>query len=68
MCLPFSVALAAKIALLPGEVTTLSVDDYQAGLADPTLFDIEEHTTIAHDDEVEAASNALSTAARAWSV
>ena len=28
------------------------------------LFDIEEHTTIALDDEVEAASNALSTAAR----
>ena len=64
MCLPFSVALAAKIALLPGEVATLSVEDYQAGLADRTLFDIEEHTTIAHDDEVEAASNALSTAAR----
>ena len=64
MCLPFSVALAAKVALVPGEVATLSVEDYQAGLADRTLFDIEERTTIGPDDEVEAASNALSTAAR----
>jgi 2-methylcitrate dehydratase PrpD len=64
MCLPFSVALAAKVVLVPGEVATLSVEDYQAGLTDRSLFDIEERTTIALDDEVEAASNALSTAAR----
>jgi 2-methylcitrate dehydratase PrpD len=64
MCLPFSVALAAKVVLLPGEVATLAVEDYQAGLADRNLFDIEERTTIDLDDEVEAASNALSTAAR----
>jgi 2-methylcitrate dehydratase PrpD len=64
MCLPFSVALAAKIVLLPDEMTTLAVDDYQAGLADRLLFDLEERTTIDRDDEVEAASNALSTAAR----
>jgi 2-methylcitrate dehydratase PrpD len=64
MCLPFSVALAAKIVLLPGEITTLTVEDYQAALADRALFDLEERTTIAFDDEVEVASNALSTAAR----
>jgi 2-methylcitrate dehydratase PrpD len=64
MCLPFSVALAAKIVVLPSEVTTLTVEDYQSGLADRALFDLEERTTIALDDEVEAASNALSTAAR----
>jgi 2-methylcitrate dehydratase PrpD len=64
MCLPFSVALAAKVVLPPGETATLAVEDYQAGLVDRNLFDIEERTTIDLDDEVEAASNALSTAAR----
>jgi 2-methylcitrate dehydratase PrpD len=64
MCLPFSVALAAKIALAPGGITTLGVPDFEAGLKDKSLHDIEERTTIALDDEVEAASNELSTAAR----
>jgi 2-methylcitrate dehydratase PrpD len=68
MCLPFSVALAAKVALEPGgvqgNVAALTVADYAAGLGDRALFDLETRTTIALDDEVEAASNALSTAAR----
>jgi 2-methylcitrate dehydratase PrpD len=64
MCLPFSVALASKIALAPGGVTTLGVSDFEAGLQDRRLYDIEERTAIALDDEVEAASNELSTAAR----
>jgi 2-methylcitrate dehydratase PrpD len=64
MCLPFSVALAAKIALAPGGITTLGVPDFEAGLKDRGIYDIEERTTIALDDEVEAASNELSTAAR----
>jgi 2-methylcitrate dehydratase PrpD len=64
MCLPFSVALAAKVALAPRAGTTLSIEDYETGLADRDLFDIEERTAIALDDEVEAASTALSTAAR----
>jgi len=64
MCLPFSVALAAKVALAPRGGTTLSVEDYQAWLADRDLFDIEERTAITLDDEVEAVSNALSTAVR----
>ena len=38
--------------------------DFEAGLKDKSLYDIEERTTIALDDEVEAASNELSTAAR----
>jgi 2-methylcitrate dehydratase PrpD len=64
MCLPFSVALAAKVALTPGGEDSLTVADYEAGLADRALHDLEARTTIALDDEVEAASNALSTAAR----
>ncbi|AMN43574.1 MmgE/PrpD family protein [Rhodoplanes sp. Z2-YC6860] len=64
MCLPFSVALAAKVPLAPGGITTLGIPDYKAGLKDKRLHDIEERTTIALDDEVEAASNELSTAAR----
>jgi 2-methylcitrate dehydratase PrpD len=64
MCLPFSVALAAKVPLAPGGITTLGVPDFEAGLKDKSLYDIEERTTIALDDEVEAASNELSTAAR----
>ena len=64
MCLPFSVALAAKVALAPAAVPSLTVADYEAGLGDRALFDLETRTTIALDDEVEAASNALSTAAR----
>lgn len=64
MSLPFSVALAARVMLVPGEAAMLTVEDYQAGLADRTLFEIEERTTIGIDDEVDAASNELSTAAR----
>jgi len=64
MCLPFSVALAAKVPLTPGGITTLGIPDYEASLKDKSLHDIEERTTIALDDEVEAASNELSTAAR----
>src|SRR5207245_1480149 len=64
MCLPFSVALAAKIPLAPGRSASLTVADYEAGLADRSLFDLEDRTTIALDDEVEAASNELSTAAK----
>src|SRR6266851_121737 len=64
MCLPFSVALASKIALAPGRLVNVSVADYEAGLADRGLYELEERTTIDLDDEVEAASNALSTAAK----
>jgi 2-methylcitrate dehydratase PrpD len=64
MCLPFSVALASKTALAPGGITTLGVSDFEMGLKDRGLHDIEERTTIALDEEVEAASNELSTAAR----
>ena len=64
MCLPFSVALAAKVPLTPGGISTLGIPDYEASLKDKSLHDIEERTTIALDDEVEAASNELSTAAR----
>ncbi len=62
MSLPFSVALAAKVALTPGR--TLGVADYEAGLGDRSLHDLQERTTLDLDDEVEAASNALSTAAK----
>jgi 2-methylcitrate dehydratase PrpD len=64
MCLPFSVALAAKIPLTPDRIASLTVADYEAGLADRSLFELEDRTTIALDDEVEAASNELSTAAK----
>jgi 2-methylcitrate dehydratase PrpD len=64
MCLPFGVAVASKIALLPGRIPTLSVTDFEAGLSDHSLHEIEERTTIALDEEVEAASNEVSTAAR----
>jgi 2-methylcitrate dehydratase PrpD len=64
MCLPFSVAVAAKVPLKPGQVATIGVADYEAGLVDRSLYDLEERTTIGLDEEVEAASNELSTAAR----
>jgi 2-methylcitrate dehydratase PrpD len=64
MCLPFSVALASHVPLAAGRIPTLAVADYENGLGDRRLFDIEDRTTIAIDDEVEATSNALSTAAR----
>jgi 2-methylcitrate dehydratase PrpD len=64
MCLPFSVALASKLALPPNRMVSVSVADYEAGLKDRTLYEIEERTTVVVDEEVEAASNDLSTAAR----
>ncbi|MPZ40536.1 MAG: hypothetical protein GEU95_21305 [Rhizobiales bacterium] len=64
MCLPFSVALASHFPLMAGRMPTLAVADYEKGLGDRRLFEIEDRTTIALDDEVEAASNALSTAAK----
>jgi 2-methylcitrate dehydratase PrpD len=64
MCLPFSVALASKIPMAADRIPAVTVADYEAGLADRLLYDIEERTAIALDDEVEAASNELSTAAR----
>ena len=64
MCLPFSVALASKLALVPGRIPNVAVADYEAGLGDRSLYEIEERTTIELDDEVEAASNELSTAAK----
>jgi 2-methylcitrate dehydratase PrpD len=64
MCLPFGVALASKLTLTPGHIPTVNVSDFEAGLADRSLHAIEERTTITLDDEVEAASNELSTAAR----
>jgi 2-methylcitrate dehydratase PrpD len=64
MCLPFGVALASKLTLTPGHIPTVNVSDFEAGLADRSLHAIEERTSITLDDEVEAASNELSTAAR----
>jgi len=64
MCLPFSVALASKVTLAAGSVPSITVADYEAGLADRNLFELEERTTLTIDDEVESASNELSTAAR----
>jgi 2-methylcitrate dehydratase PrpD len=64
MCLPFSVALAAAIPLAAGRAPSVTVADYEATLADRTLFEIEERTAIALDEEVEHHSNELSTAAR----
>jgi len=63
MSLPFSVAVAAKVSLADNS-PDLTVVDFEAGLSDPALHALEERTTIALDDEVEAASNDLSTAAR----
>ena len=64
MCLPFSVALASKIAIAPGRMPNVAVADYEAGLADRSLYELEERTTSELDEAVEAASNELSTAAR----
>jgi 2-methylcitrate dehydratase PrpD len=64
MSLPFSVALAATLPLTAGRLPDATVADYEAGLADPHLAALEDRTSIALDDEVEAASNALSTAAK----
>jgi 2-methylcitrate dehydratase PrpD len=64
MCLPFSVALASKIPMAADFIPAIAVADYEAGLADRSLFELEERTTIDLDDEVEAASNELSTGAK----
>jgi len=64
MCLPFSVALASMLPLTATRIPAISVADYESALADRRLFEIEERTTIDLDDEVEAASSALSTAAK----
>ena len=64
MCLPFSVAVAAGVPLVPGQIVTLGVNDFEAGLGDRGVYALEDRTAIALDDEVEAASNALSTACR----
>src|SRR5262245_43694795 len=64
MCLPFSVALAARLDLSSGGVPSLAVADYEAGLKDRAVYELEERSTIELDDEVDAASNALSAAAR----
>jgi len=64
MSLPFSVALASKIPIVGGEVPSITVADHEAGLKDRSIAEIEKRTTIELDDEVEAASNELSTAAK----
>ena len=63
MSLPFSVAVAAN-ARITVHVPDLTVVDFEAGLSNPAVHGLEERTTIALDDDVEAASNDLSTAAR----
>src|SRR5262249_48978942 len=45
-------------------VPAVAVADYEAALADRSLFELEDRTAIDLDDEVEAASNERSTAAR----
>lgn len=64
MCLPFSVAVASKIALAPGRIPIVEIADFEMGLKDQSLLALEERTAIELDDEVEAASNELSTGAR----
>ena len=41
MCLPFSVALASKVALSPDGIPIVSVMDFEAGLSDRGLYAIE---------------------------
>src|SRR5262245_57164679 len=64
MSLPFSVALAASLPLASGHTRDVTVADYEAGLRDQPVAALQDRTSIDLDDEVEAASNALSTAAR----
>jgi 2-methylcitrate dehydratase PrpD len=64
MSLPFSVAVASKIPIAKGGVPSIAVADHEAGLKNRSLAEIENRTTIELDDEVEAASNELSTAAK----
>src|SRR3954451_8375630 len=49
---------------LEDHVPDLTGVDLAAGLSEPAVDELEQDTTIALDDEVEAASNELSTAAR----
>jgi 2-methylcitrate dehydratase PrpD len=63
MSLPYCVAVAARVPLTERS-PDLTVVDFEAGLSDPAVHGLEERTTIALDEEVEAASNDLSTAAR----
>src|SRR5262249_57879090 len=56
MCLPFSVALAAKVALAPNTMPALTVADYEAVLRRRTLFDLEPRTTLPLADDVAAAT------------
>jgi 2-methylcitrate dehydratase PrpD len=64
MSLPFSVALAATLSFADGRASDVTVADYETALSDPSVAALEDRTTIDLDDEVEAASNALSTAAK----
>jgi 2-methylcitrate dehydratase PrpD len=64
MCLPFSVALAAKVPLCEGRTRILTITDYETALTDPALFELENRIAIDPDEEVEALSNERSTAAR----
>jgi 2-methylcitrate dehydratase PrpD len=65
MSLPFCVALASKVSLtLPGGPTSITVTDCEAGLADRDIAALQDRTSIELDDEVETASDELSTAAR----
>jgi 2-methylcitrate dehydratase PrpD len=52
------------MALPKGGIATVNVPDFEKGLSDQSLHAIEERTRISLDDEVEAHSNELSTAAR----
>ena len=63
MCLPFCVALASKVPLTPGGSTSITIEDCEAGLLDQRIATLQDHTTIELDDEVETASDEISTAA-----
>src|SRR5262249_28940420 len=64
MSLPFSVALAAKVPMTGGRVPDLTVADFEGGLKAHTIAALQDRSAVALDEEVEAASNELSTAAR----
>src|SRR5712672_2177331 len=53
MCLPFCVAVASKIVLHAGEVPSVAVADFETGLSDRSLYDLEDRTTIDLDEKVE---------------
>jgi 2-methylcitrate dehydratase PrpD len=64
MSLPFSVALAAKVPMTGLHIPDLAVADFEAGLKDRAIAALQDRSATALDEEVEAASNELSTAAR----